>query len=215
METKKSIKKRMLRDIFGIGLDEISECSETLERLMEEEKKSILAWIDKQSSKLTKEQKEEMSDWYSDNYWKIAEDIPNILRSSLFIRYYSFLENTLLGICRHLRNEYGLKLEVDDLKDTGIFKAQTYLKKVAGIEFPNGSHSWNEIVFYHSVRNIIVHKEGRVPEGKCEQAIKSFIGKKKWLKIDDRNRISFPDDFSAEVTKNVRDLIGEVIDALP
>lgn len=209
------MKKQMLKTWIRIGLDELSECSSSLESSMETEKKDLSNWIDKQLSKLTTEQKEEMADWYSDDYWKIAEVIPNILRSSLFVSYYSFLESRLLVICQHLKQDHNYKLDPDDLRDTGIFRAKTYLKKVAGIKFPDNTRSWNEIVSYNRIRNLIVHDEGRVPEGSSAKKIESFIKKKKWLKIDNMNRISFPEDFSAEVTKTLKDFIDEVIKALP
>lgn len=208
------LKKRMLKDWIGIGLSELSECSSSLEGSIEMDRKRLSEWIDKRSENLTEEQKEQLVEFYLDDYSKITDVIPNIFRSSLFVSYYSFLESTLLTICRHLINDNNYKLDPDDLRDTGIFKAQTYLKKVAGIKFPDNISSWNNIIYYNRIRNHIVHDQRRIPKSSVEK-IKPFVKKNKWLKIDSMNRISFPKDFSTEVTKTLKEFFAKVIEALP
>jgi hypothetical protein len=210
-----AMEKEMLRDWILMGLDELSECSDSLESSLKTEKEKVSARFDKMLSSLTAEEQEDVADWYGEEYSKIAEVIPNIVRSSLFVSYYSFLERRLLAICWHLKHDLDYKLDASDLRDTGIFRARTYLKKVAGIKFPDDTHSWNEIVFYNRIRNLIVHEEGRIPKGSSAKAIKSFIKRKKWLKVDNMNRVCFPKDFSVEVTRNLKDFIEKVIDALP
>lgn len=101
-----------------------------------------------------------VADYLADDYRKIESHFPQHLRYSAIVSIYSLLEDSMNSICRFLTTQRNLPLELNDLNDKGIFRAQKYLTKVCGIDFPETSREWNEIRKLNKVRNCIVHTNG-------------------------------------------------------
>jgi hypothetical protein len=93
-----------------------------------------------------------------------ASEFPNILRTSLFISCYSFLENQLVMLCKEIHKKRKLALSLSDLSGNGIEKAHKYLKKVAQLEFPDQSKDWNFLRKCNLIRNCLVHNGGTIPD---------------------------------------------------
>ncbi|WP_281659446.1 hypothetical protein [Halobacillus sp. Cin3] len=85
---------------------------------------------------------------------------PSILRSSLLISIYSFLENQLIRLCKELQESRDLSIKVNNINNKGIEKAKIYLKNVVGIDFPTNSKEWQDIKRYQYIRNNFAHSEG-------------------------------------------------------
>jgi hypothetical protein len=99
----------------------------------------------------------------SDRYRYLIE-FPSILRTSVFLSLYSFLENQLVILCKQIQNKKRIALGVNDINGNGIVKASKYLKKVVGIDFPDQAEEWTYIKHCNQLRNCLVHNGGIVNE---------------------------------------------------
>ncbi|MDM8149979.1 hypothetical protein [Priestia megaterium] len=89
---------------------------------------------------------------------------PNILRSSLLISIYSFLENQLTRLCKELQMKMELSVKYNSINGKGIEKAKVYLSDVVKLDFPSGSQEWQKINNYQNIRNCFAHSEGIVKD---------------------------------------------------
>jgi len=196
-----------------LDLGHLENFAETLETLLAAEQKQFDAWAAEEASTLPKEKQEEFYDIQSDQYWLLSDVFPNILRQSFFVTCYSLLESRLLNLCIHIKKEKNLGIGYNHLKDKGIFAAQTYLKKVAGISFPDQNLPWQEVLVYNRIRNIIVHDYGKVDPQ--DEKIHDFIKRKKWIRIDNIREIKLLNGFHTEVIGTLRGFVTDLINAIP
>jgi hypothetical protein len=91
-------------------------------------------------------------------------NLPNLFRRSLFIAAYSVLETHLNSLATDKQEYKGIALALNDVRGQGIERAQLYLKKVVGEPFPDKSIEWQVLKRLGDVRNILVHRYGRVDE---------------------------------------------------
>jgi len=75
--------------------------------------------------------------------------------SSIIISIYSFLEQSLQGLCKVAEKKHLIK--VDDISGNGIFQFRKYLEKVIEIDFTEMNDEWNEITKLNHFRNVLVH----------------------------------------------------------
>lgn len=98
-----------------------------------------------------------------------------------------------------------LKLNLRDLSDEGIFKAQTYIKKVVGVEFPDDSSpEWGKILAYNVIRNCIVHNSGQLNverNSKGVERVRELSNNSSHFEINEKNEIKLNRDFSLEFLK--------------
>ena len=65
-------------------------------------------------------------------------------------------------ICRLAKRKTKSNLKLDDLKGQGVVRAKLYLKKVASIDDPFNSQSWQKIKKYAELRNVMAHATGEL-----------------------------------------------------
>lgn len=187
---------RAIQSLVEHEIRDLREITMLITDLLSQEAGKFHFRMDKLAQTLSKADQDELYDFYSDDYWQLSKLFPNITASSLFVTSYSLLEYNLLSLCKGFQQDYSIKL--DDLKDEGIFLAQTYLKKVVGIDFPDTTKHWNEIHYFNSIRNFIVHNNGQLNNKKRAEALKTYIKTKKSLTLDSHNRIEISIAFISE-----------------
>ena len=120
----------MIKSWFQTGIDinlhNLSGYAVTLEDSLTDKLKEFTSWAEKRASGLTKEQQDELYDFYSDDHWRLSEIFPNTLRASLFVTCYALLEHELVGLCKYLHKQHNYSIELIDLRGEGIFRAQAY-----------------------------------------------------------------------------------------
>jgi hypothetical protein len=89
-------------------------------------------------------------------------NVPNLFRRSLFVAAYALLEHHLVLFAEESRKKSGLSLSVTDIHGKGIDRSRVYLRKAVGISFPDESREWQEIKKFGTLRNLVVHRFGRV-----------------------------------------------------
>lgn len=86
-----------------------------------------------------------------------------LLRQSLFVAVYAFIEFSMMELCRLLRRK-DVRITVGDLRGQNpIDRARDYISKVLAADFPTSSDEWQQIQVFRRVRNAIVHNAGEVP----------------------------------------------------
>lgn len=149
--------------------------------------------------------------FFQGDKYRYGIEFPHIMRTSLFFTCFAFLENYLIKACKDIRQRKRVDLDISDLRHNGIEKAQVYLKKVAGLNFPDKSPEWNYIRKCNKVRNILIHNGGYI-DGNNEKQIKE-IESIKGIRLDKHffeNRIILDRSFCFEFIQKMRVFIKEV-----
>ncbi len=139
------------------------------------------------------------------------EEFENILLKSFFVTIYGFLESKLMQQCRKLeKRNKDVTLSVSEIRGEGVQKAMTYLLKVQRIDFSlNNSSEWERIQNYNTLRNCIVHNEGRLDDGLKEgrDRLEKFI-KRKDSSLDlDGSYIVFTQEFCKNAWKTIEEFL--------
>lgn len=92
------------------------------------------------------------------------EYFPNLQRRSALITLFSFFEHELDKLCKRIKTECNYKIDLADIGEKGIQRSTTYLLKVAGLDGFRDSSEWQEIKQIQSIRNQVVHSDGRLPQ---------------------------------------------------
>lgn len=198
----KTVLLRILEGTIFSDLENIREHCDLMESSLKKELKNFSKQIDEQANKLTDDEKTELCDWYSDDYWKLADVFPNIQRSSMLVMAFSFFENQLKSICKRLKPYASSNIWLNDLFGDDIDRVKIYLKEIIKINFPNNDKNWEEITNFRNIRNLVVHDGGKLEKERCKKYIKlkEYIDKNnKVLKLDDHEKIVYEKEFIPHV----------------
>lgn len=105
------------------------------------------------------------------------EYFPGLQRRSALITLFSFFEHELNKLCSLFQTTEGFKLSLRDVAGSGIERARTYLYKVASLDLDQPAAHWNEIRNIQSIRNVLVHVDGRLrsQEGVDRTALRRYL----------------------------------------
>jgi hypothetical protein len=164
---KKINREKMKRDLFVAHLssylsfhfEELREHFGSVQRLLKNEKKRISDWAERQTARLSLEEREKFYDWYGEDYGKFKDSFPNIQRNSIFITVYAELEDVLKFVCSALANKKESTVQVYNWRGVILEKVNSCLKNDIGIEFPPSESLWDEIRKIRKIRNTIVHND--------------------------------------------------------
>jgi len=98
---------------------------------------------------------------------------PFIVRGSILVMACGVVENFLTTFCDLLHRSQGLALSPETLRGTGIVPARTYIKKVAGLPFPD--LLWPALLSLFYVRHAIVHAHGRMTGTKKIRSVRQYF----------------------------------------
>ncbi len=103
-------------------------------------------------------------------------DLKQLLRSTVFVSSYAFLEGFLDEIAAHLQSKYRYTLKLKDLNGKGVLRSKKYMLKVIGIsDFFGTSQEWQRIQEYAQLRHGIVHASGRVLDDNKRKNILKYL----------------------------------------
>lgn len=200
------------RALVQMEFNELRRYAQTLEAALEGERRKLEIESQTQTVTMTPEQRADFCDGMSDDFYRLGESFPNMLRYSLFGIVHSQLEYTLLHIANELHTVRNLTLAPSELGDKGITRAKTYLKKIAGVPFPDQTADWDDIVALSEIRNIIIHGAGSFPDDHPKKAkINPLL--KRWtdeIGIDNAGCFSFQAKFSERVINTYARFLDEV-----
>lgn len=108
-----------------------------------------------------------------DHTWDLGgifrEHFPNLQRRSALITIFSFFEHELNKCCALFQVADNHKIALSDMSGGGIERARTYLRKVASLNLDPATQEWNEVKNIQSLRNLIVHADGRLIDGEGQK----------------------------------------------
>lgn len=152
-----------------IEIDNLREYAEAMETNLSASLEEFRRRCEREAGELDEKSRTEYYDFFTDDHWRWSDVFPNIMRSSLFIACYSFLEDQMNYLCIY----YG----VTERKPKGggiIDRAATALASCPGMEQIKRSKEWQDIKCYQTLRNSIVHSKGRLDSSK-KQRLAGFI----------------------------------------
>jgi hypothetical protein len=151
---------------------------------------------------------EEVREHYVQN---TIDQFANMLRRTIFVSLYSFLESRLIKECRSRKNP-DIPINFSEIAgQSEIERAKIYFNKVLQIEFPSDTPEWQQqIVNYRLLRNCIVHCESTVSEmkdAKDQDKLRKYIDTKHDLSLRD-DEIFFDKSFCFEVHATIKAFLG-------
>ena len=143
----------------------------------------------------------------------------SILFNSTFITVYSKMEMILFDICGYTQRHENKNIKVKDLAGKNyIDKCKKYITKVLDVDLSNIETLWNTITKYQRIRNLIVHKNGKIS---CIQDdLQNFIENTSGIEYDEItkfvtiNNVSFIVDFCKIVEEFIHKIIDEIINQI-
>jgi hypothetical protein len=197
-------------NILDNQFEELVRYANSLERLLDKESRTMKDCFKAYAAHLlTEEQLDGFAAWTTHD---LAQEFPRILRYSLFVHSYSLLEDSLLRIADFYKRKSHLELSPSDLKDEGMMRAKTYLKKVVHIPFPDTHPSWQTVSTLNHIRNLIVHKTGYFPQDNRHQMeINAFISRSgEAISLDSQRHFVLSSRFTELVIETFRSFSKEL-----
>jgi hypothetical protein len=183
--------RQYLEDVEGFLEDEAQKYHEQLEELERKRReairtlsKAVAAGEEIVPPPPDQGLQEEAEEYYRYEQLEMMAEFTNILRKSFFASLYGFFESWLIAECRSLRRKRAKTSPTPDFGSDITGRVKTYLTRELQIAFPFGdSPEWNEIQGYRTLRNCIVHNEGKVTGSRREADIRQYIGQKTTLSL--------------------------------
>jgi hypothetical protein len=194
---------QIFKDFVEMEFRELARYAAAIERLLSEEGARFSSQLSEQTRNMTEQQRHDYYESATDEFHNLERTFPRILRYSLFVQSYALFEDAVARVAEHYRDELALELSPSELKDKGIIRTKTYLKKVARKPFPDTMPEWQDILILNQIRNSIVHETGYFSEEKqLRQDIQSFI--QKWadaVSFDNMSRFDITSQFTERALK--------------
>ena len=142
--------------------DELRDYIETVEDALKGKFKTFQERAEERAEGMSPEAKERYFDGLAEDAIYLWDRFPSLTWKTVFTTAYSIYEHHLLNLCGHAGRYGGFEIRVDDIRGKGIFAAKTYLKKVCKVAFPDNCQDWEDIVQMNKIRNVFVHRLGRM-----------------------------------------------------
>ncbi len=224
---RKINREKMKRDLFiahlrsylSFHFEELREHFDSVQHLLKNEEKRISDWKEKQTARLSLEERDEFYDWYGEDSSKFKDSFPNIQRNSIFITVYAELEDVLKFVCSALASKKGCFIQTYKWRGGIPEKVDSFLKNDIGVEFPPDDNLWDEIKKLRTIRNTIVHNGSWLD--KKEKAYKEIINyindEQKSIKLIKRNeqdsfyKVQLTDAFVFEVLDTLDEYLEKLL----
>jgi hypothetical protein len=131
---------------FQEDLDRLHRYTSGVEKFLAAEAKSLDERVTAGSESLSPEDRQEYFEYYAEDFVEVSEELPTILRYSVLIAANSALEQYLDSTCHSHQKVSKSPVALTDIAGKGIQRAYRYLKKVAGIPFPDQDKPWSAVV---------------------------------------------------------------------
>ena len=188
-------------------LDKFRDYAEYIESSFRKE----LEFYENGAKELQPEEEEEYYDWCFDEVSQYTQDFPRIMRNSLFVSIYTFLEDKIVEQCV---SDADTLLELSDINGKGIQQASIYLKKVLRVAFPNNCKEWKYIKNANLIRNCIVHNNGAVSKSRNEKKLRNIVEDTPSICINQIDHIHLESKFCLDFIDNVDLFLSQLYNAI-
>ncbi len=164
-----------------------------LEELCYKKSKELDSKISSKLSHSESKFHEDIIDFYQ---WDstLVELFPSIHRESLLISTFNLLEHHLNVLCTKFSEVFSLSVKASDLKDKGITRSFSYLRKVVGLSFESVGKEKEFISNVNKLRNFIVHNGSIIDKSN----VLNFSKNNKFLSLSSGNRLIIHDGFISD-----------------
>lgn len=144
------------------------------------------------------------------------EYFPNLQRRSALITLFAFFEHELDKLCKRVRTQSGYKIDLADISEKGILRSTTYLLKVADMDGIRNSSEWHEVKQIQSIRNQIVHSDGKLPgpTDTRRARLEDYIAKSKYLEVNGDGEINISTGYLAHCLTIFESYFSQLHEAL-
>lgn len=187
---------------------------------IENEKQSITDKFDKDTSILSKEEKEEYFEWNSEDYFLVEDVFTQISVRSFVVILFAYIEDGMNVLCnaeyadkvRSQKKEdlEQLKVKYTDMQGQGIKRAKLYLEKIIGRNLNSDKQPWSEIETLRKIRNIIVHCDGYTSDSLKKDGNFTRHLNAKMLKLNDRNKLIIESGYLDYILTNTRKFFNDI-----
>jgi hypothetical protein len=148
-------------------------------------------------------------DEMSKSGYLLVYEFPDFALQTTFVATYSLLEDQMADLANFMGGRLGITLSLDDLSHKGIHASKVYLERLCDIPFPEQTRSWQQVVQYNRLRNVVAHARGRIKDEdrKSRNIIES---KKGLLAITTFGQLKLTREFCLEVLDDVEVLLNEL-----
>lgn len=196
-----------------IDLDNMGEFITKVEAFLQAEQEILKNSIEEDAKRLPQDEQEWLWEWHVDDFGKLNKIFPQTLRTSLFTTIYSYFEHRLNEACRILKRQTNQQLDIKDITGQGIVRAQSYLKKVMNVDFPDNSQQWNDIMGYNVIRNLIVHNDGELGDNETSKKVKAFVQGKTSVQIID-DKLQLQQEFCIGFIKTINGFMDSLVEEI-
>ena len=134
-----------------------------------------------------------------------------ILRKSLVIAIYSFLEHHLNLIGNHLADFHATDVKLTDFSGGGIKRAKSYLTKVHNIEFCMLNDCWSFLSNFNKVRNCLVHTDGDVSLMESPKSLSNIVHNSDGLSLINEKQIKIEEYDIYECIDKINEFLTAII----
>jgi len=199
--------------IAQISLNELEEYLNTTEKYLQIAKNDLETRLDERVKGLSPQEREELSDFYSDEYWRYSERFPRILRNSFLVSAQSLLEYELDVFCEKIKKEQQIPINWRDLKGDTLERAKLYFQ-LAKFRVSYDDRTWQEINRYSEIRNCIVHKNGLIEGFQRNKDLINYINKNGIISQDTiKKEMALTEKFCKDVIQTLRDFLDNIYKA--
>ncbi|GEL76308.1 hypothetical protein [Tenuibacillus multivorans] len=155
------IKMNIFHALLEEKIREFYEYIDIMESSIKVNEKKIKNEFEEQSKNLTDENADELLQHvFLDPIISYTETFPFILRKSLYLSLYSFVETELSSIAYRLEKKHPKEIKINDLKHKGIRLYIFYIENVQQIQLNLSSKQRENFIQYNTLRNYFAHNEG-------------------------------------------------------
>jgi hypothetical protein len=165
--------------------------------------------VDEILKKYPEDVHDEIIEYHSWDFYLNQEKYPSIHRKSLVITIYSFLEIELNNLCGILSQSVDSNLKLKDINGKGFERAQTYLSKVANLDFSRMGGTLPFVKGVNNLRNLLVHNDGILPHNPND-AINTFVTNQKNIMGEPGSIVRFNSAFIEELIEKLIQFFSEL-----
>ncbi len=191
-------------------LEEFRQYTAEIEHKFKSDKNKLSSSYNEAIEDVSDEEINHINNYFSDDYYMIEEIHIGMYRKATLVSLYSFLENTMNHLCKHLCSLNNYPVKTNDLRGEGIVRSKIYLEKLANINFDVLNGEWSDLIIFNKIRNCIVHCDGNIASSKNKNKLLSIINNHPNLSLKNGRYIKiereFIDTYITKVEKFINDL---------
>jgi hypothetical protein len=202
--------------VIDTEFDELRDYVETVGGVLKGKVETFKARAERRAEGMSPEAKERYFEDLAEDAIFLWDRFPALTWKTAFISSYSTFEHSLLNLCRHAGRYGGFGIDVDDIKGTGIFTAQIYLKKVCKVAFPDDTPDWQDVLQMNKIRNIFVHRVGRMKRGSTWKGLSEYQKRKaKLIEFNEGGDIRLFEGYCVDAIETFRRFFKATLAAVP